>query len=209
MPRRPVDGLAGPSHALGRCLRIFPPAPVFLSPMDKRRPIQAAIDAGGPGEDTASVAADRFREAFARWAATVTIVAVRDDEGAVHATTVSSFAPLSARPPLVVICLGGGAQVLPFCEPGRKVGVSVLGEHQARWASIFTDSFPVGAPEWTEGDAPRIPGSVASLTCRVRAIHPADGGSRLVLCNVDDIELGDQDRPLLYWQRGYRRLERS
>lgn len=176
--------------------------------MSKRRPIEADVQSGGPSSDDASVEADRFREAFARWAATVTIVAARDDDDRVHATTVSSFAPVSARPPLVVISLGAGAQVLPAAEPGRKVGVSVLGEEQSHWASIFSDSFPVRSPEWTEGDAPRIPDAVSSLGCTVRAVYPTEGGSRLVLCHVDEIALGDHDRPLLYWRRGYRALER-
>lgn len=177
--------------------------------MSKRRPIQAEIDAGGPDHDEGSVAAARFREAFARWAASVTVVAVRDDGGTVHATTVSSFAPLSAQPPLVVICLGGGAQVLPFVDVGSRVGVSLLGEDQGRWASIFADSFPVAAPEWTECDAPRIPGAVMTLDCVVGAVHVGEGTSRLAVCHVDDIELGDDDRPLVYWRRGYATLDRQ
>jgi hypothetical protein len=40
----------------------------------------------------------------------------------------------------------------------------------------------------------------------VRAVHAADGGGRIVLCHVDDIELGDRDRPLVYWRREYRGL---
>jgi flavin reductase (DIM6/NTAB) family NADH-FMN oxidoreductase RutF len=173
-------------------------------PVNERRPIQADIRAGGD-DDAASVAADRFREAFSRWAASVTIVAVRDD-GAVHATTVTSFAPVSARPPMIIICLGPTAQALPFAEIGAKLGVSVLSEDQRQWASIFADSFPVRAPDWSGGEAPLIPDAVAALTCSVRAVHPTEGGSRLVLCQVDDIELGDRDRPLVYWRRGYRGL---
>jgi flavin reductase (DIM6/NTAB) family NADH-FMN oxidoreductase RutF len=172
--------------------------------VNERRPIQADIHAGG-NDDAASVAADRFREAFSRWAASVTIVAARE-EGAVHATTVTSFAPVSARPPMIVICLGPTAQVLPFAELGAKLGVSVLSEDQRQWASIFADSFPVREPNWTGGEAPLIPDTVAALTCTVRAVHPTDGGSRLVLCHVDDIELGNPDRPLVYWRRGYRGL---
>lgn len=173
--------------------------------MDERRPIRADIDAGGP-EDEASVAADRFREAMARWAATVTLVAVRGEDGRVHATTVSSFAPLSADPPLVVVCLGAGAQVLPFAAEGERVGVSLLPEDESRWATIYADPYPVRAPDWTPGPAPLLPGAVAALSCTVDAVHPADGGSRVLVCRVDGIELGDDERPLLYWLRAYRRL---
>ena len=175
--------------------------------MDKRRPIQADVEAGGPPDPAGVAGAERFREAFARWAATVTIVAARDDDGRVHATTVSSLAPVSARPPLVAICLGTGAQVLPVAQVGTRLGVSILGEDQSRWASVFTDSYPVATPSWTDGDAPFLPDSVAALACAVRAIHPTEGGSRVLICHVDAIELGDGNRPLLYWQRGYRRLD--
>lgn len=176
--------------------------------MNERRTIRADIHAGG-ADDEANVGAERFREAFARWAATVAVVAVRDDRDRVHATTVSSFAPVSALPPLIAICLGAGAQVLPFATEGSRVGVSVLHQDQSRWASVFADSFPVSSPSWTGDATPWMPGAVAWLGCTVRAIHPTEGGSRVLLCHVDEIELGDDDRPLLYWQRGYHRLDES
>ena len=175
--------------------------------MDRRRPIQAEIDDGRSGADGAGVPPQHFREALARWAATVTLVAARDDRDKVHATTVSSFAPLSAEPPLVVICLGAGAQVLPFAPAGARVGVSLLAEDQSRWATIYADSFAVRTPEWSSGPAPLLPGAVAGLRCTVQAVHPNPGNSRVLVCRVDEIEAGEGERPLLYWQRGYRRLD--
>lgn len=174
--------------------------------MDKRRPIQPEIDDGRAAGESA-VPAERFREAFARWAATVTLVAARDDRDKVHATTVSSFAPLSADPPLVVVCLGPSAQVLPYAEEGDAVGVSLLPEGGSRWATIYADSFAVRTPEWSAGGAPTLPGAVATLRCTVRAVHLTEGRSRVLVCRVDEIELGDEDRPLLYWERGYHRLD--
>ena len=173
--------------------------------MDKRRPIRSRVDAQGPSE--AAGDADRFREALARWAASVTLVAARDEDGDVHATTVSSFAPLSAGPPRVVVCLGAGAQVLPFAPKGSPVGVSILHESQSSWASVYADAFPVRSAPWTEGDAPLLPGAVVSLTCTVAEVHASEGGSRILVLDVNRIDLGDEDRPLLYWQRGYRELD--
>lgn len=175
--------------------------------MSERRPIQPEIHAGGPEPDEMTAAAESFRKAFQRWASTVTIVAARDDDGAIYATTVSSFAPVSDRPPLALLCLGPGAQVLPYAVPGRRLGISILREDQSRWASVFTDSLPVATPRWTDGAAPLIPGAVAALTCMVRDVHDTDGHSRLVVCHVETIELGEDDRPLLYWQRAYRKLD--
>jgi flavin reductase (DIM6/NTAB) family NADH-FMN oxidoreductase RutF len=151
---------------------------------------------------------ERFREALARWASTVTVVAVRDaDTGAVHATTVSSFAPVAADPPQVLVALGPGAQVLPFVDVGDAIGVSVLAESQSRWATVFADAFPVGSAPWQPDGAPVVPGAAAALACTVRQVHRTDGESRVVICRVEDVTLGDEERPLLYWRRTYARLE--
>lgn len=141
---------------------------------------------------------------MARWAATVTVVAVRDEESrTVHATTATSFAPVAADPPLVVVALGPGAQVLPFLNVGGRVGVSVLAEGQKRWATVFADPFPVASPEWPDAGTPVLPGAVAALSCTVRSLEHTDGGATLVLCGVDEATLGEADRPLLYWNRTY------
>ncbi len=67
----------------------------------------------------------------------------------------------------------------------------------------------MGAQPWPEEGVPLIPGAVATLACTVEAIHPTRGGSKLVVCRVDELALGDGDRPLLYWQCTYRRLEQE
>jgi flavin reductase (NADH) len=144
---------------------------------------------------------------MARWASTVTVVAVREASGGrVHATTATSFAPVSSDPPELVVSLSASAQALPFVRVGGHLGVSLLAEDQRRWARVFADPFPVGPLPWAEAGVPVIDGSVAALLCSVRAVHPTDGGSRLVVARVETIRLGDRVRPLLYWSRGYRTL---
>jgi flavin reductase (DIM6/NTAB) family NADH-FMN oxidoreductase RutF len=148
-----------------------------------------------------------FREALARWAASVTLVAVRDpDDGAVHATTVTSFAPVAAEPPLVVVSLGPTAQALPFVDVGRTLGVSILAEHQARLATMYADSYPVGAAPWPREGPPIVPDALVTLVCEVREIHGTEGRSRLLVCRVDSATRREDERPLLYWNRAYHRL---
>lgn len=176
--------------------------------MEKRRPIQADLHAGGQPRDGGEIVTERFREAMARWAATVTIFAVRDpDDGAVHATTVTSFASISVDPPAVVISLSPSAQALPFVEVGGEAGLSLLAEGQTKLASTFADSYPVGAPPWPGEGAPVVADAAAALALTVEAVHPAPGDSRLVVCRVRGLELGAEERPLVYWKRSYRRLE--
>ena len=170
-----------------------------------RRPIDAGIDAGGPDEPPPEgVSADAFREAMSRWAAGVTVVAVRD-AGTVHATTVSSFGSVSADPPLTVISLGANAQVLPFLQEGRRFVVNVLAESQRRLASVFADSFPVGPSPFPEDGDPVIPDALARIVCSVQRVVPA-ASSRLVLGLVVEAHEGPEGRPLLYWRRDYREL---
>lgn len=158
--------------------------------------------AGSTGVDD-----EAFRDAMAGWASTVTVVAVRDEgDGRVHATTVSSFAPVSSEPPEVMVSLNPNAQALPFLSEGGSLGISLLAEGQTRWARVFADPFPVGPMPWTEDGIPVISGAAAGLECTVRAVHATEGGSRLVVARVVGIAGGGTDRPLLYWQRGYHRL---
>lgn len=153
------------------------------------------------------VDADLFRDAMARWAATVTVVAARDaDDGRVRATTATSFAPVSAEPPEVVVSLSPGAQVLPFIEEGGVVGISLLAADQRRWARLFADSYPVGPSPWPAEGVPLLPGALAGLTCSVQAIHPTEGRSRLVVVRLEGVELGEATEPLLYGNRTYRTL---
>lgn len=166
------------------------------------------IPMGEPREPgPAGVDDEAFRDAMAGWASTVTVVAVRDvDDGRVHATTVSSFAPISRAPPEVVVSLNPNAQALPFVREGGSLGISLLAQDQTRWARVFADPFPVGPMPWTDEGIPVVPDAAVALECAVRAVYATEGGSSLVVARVLGISGGATDRPLLYWQRGYHRL---
>jgi flavin reductase (DIM6/NTAB) family NADH-FMN oxidoreductase RutF len=158
-----------------------------------------------PGErPVPGVELDAFRAALARWASGVAVVAVRE-EGRVLATTVSAFTSASAEPPLVLVALGPGAQVLPFLTEGRRFGVSVLAESQSRLASVFADPFPVGpSPFPAEGD-PVIADALVRLGCRVVGAHGA-GDHVLIVGLVESAALAG-GAPLIRWAREYHRLE--
>lgn len=171
-----------------------------------RHPIEPRIDAHRSGDQARSGVDPRdFRDALSHWASTVTIVAVRDGED-VHATTATSFMPVSADPPLVVVALGAGAQVLPWIEVDARFVVSFLAEGQRRVASMLTDSFPVGPSPFPPTGDPVVEGALASLVCSVRDVRPVGGGARLLTGLVEDVRQGEGARPLLYHRRGYRTL---
>lgn len=173
-----------------------------------RRPIETRIDTGRrgtPDDGSGGVAPEVFREALSRWASGVTVVAARDDDGRVFATTVSSFASVSARPPRIVVSLGPGAQVLPFVPEGATFVVNVLAAGQARLAHVYADAFPVGPSPFPSEGPPWIEGCHFALMCEAEQVVDVDG-TRLVVGRVVDARVGDGEEPLVNHGRDLRPL---
>ncbi len=147
---------------------------------------------------------DTFREALAHWATTVALAAVRD-EGVVYGITVTSFTPVSADPPTVLISLGPSAAIVPFLEVGTRLGVSLLAEGQRGLAADFADTFQVGPSPFSDEDIPLVEDAMLGLHCTVRSIQVAPGRAIVVVAQVDEARSGG-GLPLLYHQQGYRRL---
>ncbi len=171
----------------------------------KRRPIRPSVRTAPEDREPGGRASpDDFREALSRWVAGVAVIAVREPDR-VYATTVSSFTSVSADPPLVLISLGAGAQVLPFLSEGRRFTVSILSVGQRRLATVFADSFPVGpSPFPSQGD-PFLEGSLAALACSVRTVVEA-AMSRVVIASVEEARPGGEGEPLVHYGREYRML---
>lgn len=180
--------------------------------MTDQRPIDADIRGTGGGQGggeerrggDSGVSEEVFKEALSYHAAGVTIVAVRDQEK-IHATTVSSFIPVSARPPRVLVSVGGNAQVLPFLREGGRFVVNLLGEGQRKLASVFADSYPVGPSPFRDEGEPEIPDALVSLRCRVESIIDTGGGV-LVLGVVEGARVKGGDAALVHYRRRYRSL---
>jgi len=152
------------------------------------------------------VSEEEFRDALARWASGVSVVAVQDpDDGRVYGTTVSSLGSLSADPPRIFFSLGPGAQVLPFLPEEAVFVVNILGEDQRRLAQVFTDSFPVGPSPFPEVGAPVIGDAHVSLICEVDRLVEADPG-RIVIGRVVEARVEGTGGPLVRYMRGYRSL---
>lgn len=173
--------------------------------MIDRRPIDAGIrgtgeDGAGAG-DAAEVSEERFKEALSFHAAGVTVVALRID-GEVHATTVSSFIPVSASPPRVLLSVGGNARVLPFFEEGLEFVVNLLSSEQKRVATVFADSFPVGPSPFPNQGPPELSDALAALRCRVVSMIETPGGL-LILGRVEGTRFGEGEAALVRYRRGY------
>lgn len=148
---------------------------------------------------------DTFRDLLSHWASTVGVVAVRDD-GRVHGTTITSFTPVSADPPAVLVSLGPNAQVVPFLTEGARYTVNLLNERQAGIAEVYADPYPVGPSPFPDRGDPVLGGALASMTCEVVEVVATVGGARLVVGRVSACQAGD-GRPLLWYRRAPARLD--
>lgn len=162
-------------------------------------------DPGARERITSEAEADALRDAFSFWATGVTVVTVRDESG-IHGLTASAFAPLSLRPPLVLVCIGNDSPALTHVLDAGRFTVNILADGQKRAANAFSDRFPVALPAFREGDDAVIEGCLANLVCVVDG--DLDGGDhRIVIGRVVSVDGGGEGGPLLHYRRAYRTLD--
>src|SRR5512140_2506744 len=85
-----------------------------------------------------------FKRAMSHFASGVTVVTT-EHQGQSYGMTVASFASLSLRPPLVLVCIEKLVKSHDAIRVSQKFGVSILGAAQAdisnRFASKSDDKF--------------------------------------------------------------------
>ena len=113
----------------------------------------------------------------------------------VHGTTATSFTPVAADPPTILVSLGPNAQVRPFLDVGSTFVVNMLDEMQTRLAAVYADPFPVGPSPFPPDGPPVMDGALAHLVCTVTRTIDAEGDALLVLA-----------RPLLWFRRDTARV---
>ncbi|MGY1602480.1 flavin reductase family protein [Geodermatophilus sp. SYSU D00815] len=148
-----------------------------------------------PGEPRHPVAA-AFREVMAGVCTPVSVVTVLR-HGRPHGTTVSAFASLSMAPPMLLVALDRGSELLARLAVGRPFGVNVLGAGQADLAAAFARKGPdrfAGARWVTDTGAPRLTGSPGWLACTVAQL--VDGGDHVVVLG-DVVRAAAADGPPL------------
>src|SRR5215475_2022293 len=127
-----------------------------------------------------------FRAVMAAVCTPVAVVTAMDGNRP-HGTTVSAFASLSLRPPMVVIALDHGSDLLAYIRHEGRFGLNVLASHQHDIAQRFArkghDKFAEVA--WvSDSGVPRIAECAGWLACAV-ADSIVGGDHTLVLGTVD------------------------
>ena len=118
---------------------------------------------------------EAFKEALARFASGVTVVAARLGEEE-RGMTATAFMSLSLEPPLVALAVSERAKLLPVLEGAGAFTVSLLREGQEAVSEHFAGR-PKEGIALEEG---RVKGALAVLRCRLHALYPG-GDHRIVV----------------------------
>jgi flavin reductase (DIM6/NTAB) family NADH-FMN oxidoreductase RutF len=151
---------------------------------------------------TAPQLRDTFRDVMAGVCTPVSVVTAMAD-GLPHGTTVSAFASLSMSPPMVIVSLDRGSDLLAMIRETRTFGLNVLSSSQAAVALKFARKGGVGkfaGVRWdVEDGVPRLPGASGFLACQVTDF--VDGGDHVVLLGLVRSAAATSGSPLTYHGR--------
>jgi flavin reductase (DIM6/NTAB) family NADH-FMN oxidoreductase RutF len=178
----------------------MPPPPSGVTAFARPAPEPPAAIAGD------FVAAARFRDAMARLAGGVAIVACLD-RGRPRGLLVSSLTSLSTEPPRLLFCVHRRAGTHDPLLRADRCSLSVLAEDDADEAERFSQPDPAGrrftTPGWriSEGGPPSFDGALISL--RGSISRRIDAGSHSIfILDVEAVESRDA-QPLVYFNRAY------
>jgi len=154
---------------------------------------------------------EQLRSAMRQWATGVAIVTATHD-GISHGMTVSSFTSVSLTPPQVLISLAQNTRTHGLVRESKFFGVSLLAQGQQDISDRFAGRIPdeqdrlAGLETFTlETGVPLLAGGIAQFDCRVIATFTS--GTHTLFIGAVLAAQGQPDGdPLLYYNRGYRRL---
>lgn len=149
-----------------------------------------------------------FKQALSHFASGVTVVTT-EHEGVRYGMTVASFASLSLRPPLVLVCVDKSVKSHDAIAAAGKFGVSILAGDQAevsgRFASKVEDKFAgIGTRTGSLG-VPLLDGAICTIECRVHDRLP--GGDHTIFVGEVVGAATADGTPLVYYRSGYRELQ--
>lgn len=155
-------------------------------------------DTAQPGPDPQA-----FRDVMAEVCTPVAVVTAVLD-GAPHGTTVGAFMSLSLSPPMVVVALDRGSDLLAKVRVTRTFGINVLAMSQDRLAVQFAgkggDKF--AGVTWSVADGlPRLADALGWLVCRAEAF--LEGGDHILIPARVQTATATPAPPLAYHRRVY------
>ncbi len=163
-----------------------------------------------------SIKPEDLRLAMRRWSTGVTVVTTQA-EGLLFGMTVSSFTSICLEPPLVLVSLERISRTRQGIAQSGFFGITILNSQQQDVSERFASHLPgeadrfAGLPlRYLTTGAPFLAGGLAFLECKVIALHEASTHT-VVFGEVVSVEVKNlfetADRPLIYYDRAYHRLD--
>ena len=160
-----------------------------------------------------SIGSEDFRDALRHFPSGVTVVTMIDPvSGNPHGLTVSAFASVSPKPPLILVGIDHRSSAYPMLEQeGAVFAVNILAHDQVEESNRFAwvkdeDRFAGGNWNTAITGAPILKDALAWLDCTIFARHLA-GTHTIYIGEVQASAVPRADElPLIYWNRGYRAL---
>lgn len=150
-----------------------------------------------------------FRTIMRRVPSPVVIVTAQGDDAA-RGVTIGSFTSLSLDPPLISFNVGNDSRMADVMATCDRFAVHVLGEGQAYLANHFaapdlsSDEQFGNVPHRRDAHGtPVLDGATAVLHCTPHK-HVAVADHTLWIGRVVEVEGGDDNGAVLYYQRSYR-----
>lgn len=160
-----------------------------------------------------TVGSEDYREALRHFPAGVTIVTIKA-KGEIHGLTVSAFASVSPKPPLIMVIIDHRHNAHAMLEQDDAVfAVNILRQEQADLSNRFAwvkdeDRFAEGNWATATTGAPVLVDALAWLDCTIYSRQVA-GTHTVYIGEVQASAVPQPDAPpLVYWNRGYRLLKK-
>jgi flavin reductase (DIM6/NTAB) family NADH-FMN oxidoreductase RutF len=144
-----------------------------------------------------------FRDVMAEVCTPVAVITTTLD-GIAHGTTVAAFMSLSLRPPMVVVALDRGSDLLAKVRLTRRFGINVLAMSQDQLAAQFAgkDGERFAGVTWSLVDGlPRLADAIGWLACKAERF--LDGGDHVLIPAWVQTATAAPAPPLTYHRRVY------
>ena len=155
---------------------------------------------------------ESLRSGMRKWVAGVTVVS-SEYNGEQHGMTVSSFTSISAEPPMILVSLESSTRTHAVIFQSGFFGVTLLSEDQEWLSERFAGRTGLESDRFSGLDifrlistSPLIAGGLAYFDCRLVNTMRA-GTSTVFLAEVMAASISGSEEPLVYTNRGYRRLQ--
>lgn len=152
-----------------------------------------------------------FRSALGRFASSVNVISMRDEDGVPLGMTATAFSSVSDDPQLILICVNRATRTYAHIARSGKFGVNILGsaaraisDHCARPGSDkgLRSEWLAAATRW---ESPALRDALAFLDCDVDSDTHA-GTHAILVGRVTGIGLAAHGDPLIYFGGRYKHI---